>query len=127
MKNLTFILIFLLTPTLSHSAWKEFHTVNGISYYVDIESKRVLDPTRNLVSIRTKYARDQKHEKIETRLISCKYNQISILKNNSSSLNSGNFKDYMGNDAVLKLQSFDPSKDEMLKKLKRLSCLKTVN
>ena len=126
MKYLKLILFFLLTPTISHSAWKEFHTVNGISYYVDIESKKVLDPTRKLVSIRTKYSRDQKHEKIETRLISCKYNQTSILKNNSYLLKSGNFKDYMGNDAVLKLQSFDPSKDKMLKKLKRLSCLKTI-
>lgn len=126
MKSLKIIIFFLLTPAISHSAWKEFHTANGISYYLDIESKKVLDPTRNLVSIRIKHSSNQEHEEIETRLISCKYNQTSILKNNSDSLKNGNFKDYMGNNAVLKLQSFDPSKDEMLKKLKRLSCLKTA-
>lgn len=126
MKSLKIILFFLLTPTLCHSAWKEFHIANGISYYIDIESKKVLDPTRKLVSIQTKYSHDQEHEKIETRLIGCKHNQTSILKNNSSALKSGNFKDYMGNNAVLTLQTFDPSKDEMLRKLKKLSCLKTA-
>lgn len=118
------ISLLLLTPSICHSAWKEFHTVNETSYYLDIDSKKVLDPTRKLVSIRMKISNGKNYEKIETRLMSCKYNQTSILKNNSSSLKGGNFKDYMGNDAVLKLQNFDPVKDEMLKKLKILSCYK---
>lgn len=119
------IILFFLTPSICHSAWEEFHTENSISYYLDVESKKIIDPARNLISIRTKSSYNKKYEKIETRLISCKYNQTAILKNNSSSLKNGSFKDYMANDAVLKLQNFDPTKDEMLKKLKWLSCFKT--
>ena len=124
MKYLKILLFFFLTPSICHSAWKEFHAENGTSYYLDMESKKILDPIRKLVSIQTKTTNSKNYGKIETRLISCKYNQTSILKNNSSSFKNGKFKDYMGNNAVLKLQNFDPTKDEMLKKLKRLSCFK---